>query len=318
MYKKFLKAIALFSLFYSISAVVKSHYQMVSINPITGKYECLSNNLLTQAEYIQEYVHFSPANANKKKILVAGACPGRTSPGHPSNVEDLGSRFDDPKNVYVFLDYTESADKTKPFLKVDFNNIDDLKLLKKPLSNTFDDIWMDTSVFKFAKWTKEHIQLLAALLKEGGSIVLPIGPTRSVSVANMITDPLQRSRFLSVINFHSQEYAESIRDIVEGCVSEFDSKKRKEADMAPLTEIYFIPHDEEMINLLVQNKIYLSYNDFLEKMSKIAQNRLVDYINKNTEGLSAEVDSNRKLPFETHYGYDRLLIITRKPDAFYI
>jgi hypothetical protein len=325
MYKKLLTAFSLFSLLYSISAVESN--QSVSTADLKKKtntsveYCCKSNDLLEQINAILKWL---PINKDKPTAIVLGTS---------ANEKDLGSRFGNTKN-YIFSDIEESKHDNIPFLKLDFNSIPQLKILAEHLSEKIDDIYMDNSVFKYTNWTEEHIQLLAASLKDGGSMLIPFAPYINIETEIMITDTSEEFTLLSDIKSSTPEDAPKIRAKVASFIAKFDNEKFKEKGYSPLSGVVYKLHDSvlgtllgrivngprlssEMIDLLLEKGIYDSEEAFKEEtyeiLEKAAANRFVGCVNE-IEGLSAKVASGRKLPFEPNWGDNsNLIVITKNP-----
>lgn len=99
--------------------------------------------------------------------------------GVDSQESDLGfevksmPRF---SSQHVFLDkYSNPDHLRKRDLKVDFNDLVQLKRLAADFADYFDSIILDDSTFKFTKWTPDHLACFKAMLKIKGTFVFGPG-----------------------------------------------------------------------------------------------------------------------------------------------
>lgn len=129
-----------------------------------------------QIENVKEY-----SKNNSERFLVLGASQtfdeafqgGEKTPTHL----EFNNRF---SKEYVFLDKfaNPNPNKTRE-LKVDFNDLRQLKKISTEFLNYFDKIILDDSTYKYTEWTKEHLICFKNMLKEGGEFIF--GPSYKIT-----------------------------------------------------------------------------------------------------------------------------------------
>ena len=94
---------------------------------------------------------------NKPVYLVLGVSNGE---------QDLGKRFNES---YLFLDVEQAKPEDERSFRVDFNRLPELQILASGLADTFDGVFVDSSVFCFMDWSPDHLRQIKKLLKTGGN-----------------------------------------------------------------------------------------------------------------------------------------------------
>lgn len=118
-----------------------------------------------QVENVKDYL-----KTQDKHFLVLGVDTQESDYGFPLKSME---RF---TAEYVFLDkYSKPDHLRNRDLKVDFNDLEQLKRLATDFSGYFDSIILDDSTFKFTEWTKDHLGQFKAMLKDGGMFVFAPG-----------------------------------------------------------------------------------------------------------------------------------------------
>lgn len=95
----------------------------------------------------------------------------------------FGARSDD-KNIpkqeftspyetkWIFFDVNEHETLSGlPYIRADFNNLEDLLCIKSVLGEQLDGIYMDSGVSPVTQWTLDHLSCLKDMLKIGGKFV---------------------------------------------------------------------------------------------------------------------------------------------------
>lgn len=116
-----------------------------------------SEDIPRQVNRIRPYIE-SLRGSGRPVYLIMGVNNGE---------EDL-ERFD---ASYLFLDKDQKRKNDPRSIELDFNNLEQLRLLSSELNNVFDRIMVDCYVSHFTIWDKDHLQQIKNMLKPGGEFI---------------------------------------------------------------------------------------------------------------------------------------------------
>lgn len=77
-------------------------------------------------------------------------------------------------NDYIFLDLVQNSENNRA-LSVNFNDLDELKLVASFLKDIFIMIVLDDSTYKFTNWSREHLAYFKEMLRPQGQFIF--GPS---------------------------------------------------------------------------------------------------------------------------------------------
>ena len=121
--------------------------------------------------------------------------------------KDLGERFNES---CLFLNKEQDKPEDKRSFIVDFNKLSELEILAVSLVDTFDEIFIDSSVFQFMDWSRKHLMQIRELLKPGGKFsFVPDCPIRFEILPKFSEDKLRKVTLVDLRKF-AREIASEI------------------------------------------------------------------------------------------------------------
>lgn len=173
------KLVALFIICITWSCNTAYHAPKVTNNSQQADY---SFSLLDkQIENVKVYINSLNNNNNNNNNVCLALGVG--------NNEPCLDRF---HASYIFLNKTQANESDPRSLSVDFNNLEQLEYLSAKLANTFDQIILDYSTFKFTHWFAAHCVQFKKLLKPQGKFIFATDV--EYQRLNVVTEPLNKDQ----------------------------------------------------------------------------------------------------------------------------
>jgi hypothetical protein len=119
-------------------------------------------------------------NIETVKHTLQGIKHPKLALGISTKESNLKQRFDQHYDDYIFLDNFNTDLSNPRTLAVDFNDIDQLRLLAIHFAGVFDLIVLDDSTFKSTNWGADHLKAFRAMLSSDGQFIFGPQPVPDV------------------------------------------------------------------------------------------------------------------------------------------
>ena len=176
--------------------------------------------------------------------------------------------FVDPS--YMFMNDEQTNTEDPRSFTVNFNELVELQTLSIGLPDTFDKIYIDSSVFQFMTWSKDHLRQIKKLLKPGGQFIFV--PTCHVFLEELPEDQEE---------VRGKTTLQDLRDFAKKIVAElsrtdkFSLGRLANCENIKISERFYFPSH---VCIGVSKRILFANEQFLEEEAKYMPREILNFL----------------------------------------